>query len=85
MSDVPHDGADRRSDAARPPRSASLRRTVSAVLWSFFGVRKASDLERDATELKPLHVVVTAVLVAAVFVGALVLLVQWVIRSGVAA
>ena len=66
----------------RPP---SLRRTLLAVLWSFFGVRKSKDLERDVSELNPLHVVIAGVVVAAVFVGVLFALVQWVIRSGVAA
>ena len=62
-------------------RPASFKRTLLAVLWSFFGVRKSKDLERDANELNPLHVVI----VAAVFVGVLFALVQWVIRSGIAA
>ena len=66
-------------------RKNSLRRTVLAVLWSFFGVRKAKDLERDVSELKPLHVVIAGVLIAALFVGVLYVLVQWVIKSGVAA
>jgi len=55
------------------------------VLWSFFGVRKSKDLERDVTELNPLHVVIVGVIVAAVFVGVLFALVQWVIKSGIAA
>ena len=50
----------------------------------FFGVRKSRDLERDVAELKPLHVVLVGLAVAAVFVVALVLLVNWVIASGVA-
>lgn len=66
-------------------RKASIGRTLKAVGWSFFGVRKARDLERDAAELNPLHVVVAGVVVAAIFVGALVVLVKWVIASGVAA
>jgi len=66
-------------------RPTSLKRTLLAVLWSFFGVRKARDLERDVSELNPLHVVIAGVLVAALFVGALFVLVQWVIRSGIAA
>jgi Protein of unknown function (DUF2970) len=66
-------------------RKASLLRTLLAVVWSFFGVRKSKDLERDINELNPLHVVVAGVVVAALFVGALVALVNWVIRSGVAA
>jgi hypothetical protein len=69
----------------RQRRKVPLGRTLLAVLWSFFGVRKAKDLERDVTELNPLHVVIAGVVVAALFVGALYMLVQWVIRSGVAA
>jgi hypothetical protein len=66
-------------------RKGSLSRTVRAVGWSFFGVRKSRDLERDAGELNPLHIVIVGVVVAALFVAALVVLVNWVIASGVAA
>ena len=72
------------SDLPPAPRRGSLLRTLRAVAWSFFGVRKSRDLERDVSELKPLHVIVVGVAVAAVFVLALVLLVNWVIASGVA-
>ncbi len=72
---VPHPGR----------RKASLLRTLLAVAWSFFGVRKSKDLERDVSELNPLHLVVAGVLVAAIFVGTLIVLVNWVIKSGVAA
>jgi hypothetical protein len=75
---VPLEGGERR-------RKPSLRRTLLAVLWSFFGVRKGKDLERDVSELNPLHVVIAGVLVAALFVGLLYVLVQWVIKSGIAA
>jgi hypothetical protein len=67
-----------------PPRKGSLVRTLGAVAWSFFGVRKSRDHERDVAELKPVHVVLVGLAVAAVFVVALVLLVNWVIASGVA-
>ena len=66
-------------------RKASLGRTLRAVGGAFFGVRKARDLERDSTELNPLHVVVAGIAIAALFVGMLVALVKWVIASGVAA
>jgi len=70
-------------DAVR--RKGSLERTLLAVAWSFFGVRKSKDLERDVGELNPLHVVIAGVIVAALFVVALIVLVNWVIGSGVAA
>jgi hypothetical protein len=66
------------------PRRGSLLRTVRAVAWSFFGVRKSRDLERDAAELKPAHVVLVAIGAAVLFIVVLVLLVNWVIASGVA-
>jgi len=70
-------------DAVR--RKGSLGRTLLAVAWSFFGVRKSRDLERDVGELNPLHIVIAGVIVAALFVVALIVLVNWVIGSGVAA
>ena len=75
------------SDVVAHPgrRKASLLRTLLAVVWSFFGVRKSKDLERDLSELNPLHLVVAGVVVAALFVGALIALVNWVIKSGIAA
>ena len=76
-------GSDTVPHAGR--RKVSLLRTLLAVVWSFFGVRKSKDLERDVSELNPLHLVVAGVLVAALFVAALIALVNWVIKSGVAA
>jgi Protein of unknown function (DUF2970) len=63
----------------------SIARTFKAVAWSFFGVRKRSDHERDVAELKPQHVIVVGIVCAAVFVVALMVLVNWIIGSGVAA
>ena len=63
----------------------TIFQTVRAVAWSFFGVRRAVDLERDAERLNPVHVVVGGVIGAALFVAALLLLVRWVLGSGVAA
>lgn len=71
---------------ARDPRqrSGSLWQTVQAVAWSFFGVRRSADLERDVQKLNPVHVVIAGVLGALVFILALVALVRWVVGSGVA-
>jgi hypothetical protein len=65
-------------------RPASFGQTIRAVAWSFFGVRKGAEHERDVAQLNPVHVIVAGVIGALVFVFALVLLVQWVIASGVA-
>jgi hypothetical protein len=69
-------------DAANRP--ASFRQTISAVAWSFFGVRRGRDHERDMQKLNPLHVVIAGLIGAALFVLLLVLLVRWVTSSGVA-
>ena len=64
-----------------PPtaRKANFGQTFRAVAWSFLGIRRSSDHEQDVRKLNPIHVVIAAVLGAAVFVLALVLLVHFVI------
>jgi hypothetical protein len=52
---------------------------MRAVLWSFFGVRKRRDLEADATQLNPLHVVAAALIAAAILIGVLILVVRVVV------
>lgn len=69
-------------DAAQ--RKGSFVQTLKAVAWSFFGVRKSADHAQDVARLNPVHVIVAGVLAAVVFVVGLVLLVRWVIASGVA-
>jgi hypothetical protein len=54
------------------------------VAWSFFGVRRSADYAQDVQKLHPGQVIVTGVVLAAVFVTGLVLLVRWVVGSGVA-
>ena len=65
-------------------RRGSFVQTARAVAWSFFGVRRSADLAQDVQKLNPLHVIAAGLIGAALFVGALVLLVRWVIGSGVA-
>lgn len=58
---------------------SSFARTMKAVLWSFFGVRKSRDHAADATQLNPLHVIVAALIVAALFIGGLIVVVHLVV------
>jgi hypothetical protein len=58
---------------------STFARTMKAVMWSFFGVRKRRDLEADATQLNPLHVIVAALIAAAIFIGVLILVVHAVV------
>lgn len=61
-------------------RKGSFFRTVSAVLWSFFGVRKASSHDADVATLNPLHVVIVGVILGIFFVLSLVFLVRMVVQ-----
>lgn len=63
------------------PPQATLRQVVSAVFWSFFGVRKGKAMERDAVTIKPLHVIVVGVVLAAIFVITLLLLVRIILAN----
>jgi hypothetical protein len=66
-------------------RRGSLLQTVRAVAWSFFGVRRSAGYEDDVNKLNPVHVIIAGVLGAALFVLCIVLLVRWIVGSGVAA
>lgn len=65
-------------------RKASFLQTMRAVAWSFFGVRKSSDYEKDVNQLNPVHVIIAGLIGVAIFIGVLMALVSWVLSSGVA-
>lgn len=81
--------SEHREDGGAPEqpvtaRKGSLVRTVQAVAWSFLGIRRRADYARDVAQLNPVHVVIAGILGAALFVVVLVLLVRWIVGSGVA-
>ncbi|HJW55755.1 DUF2970 domain-containing protein [Noviherbaspirillum sp. UKPF54] len=60
-------------------RKMSFFATMKAVFWSFFGVRKKSDYEKDAQQLNPVHVIIAGLLGALVFILTLVMIVRSVV------
>ena len=62
-------------------RKASFGATVKAVFWSFFGVRKRSDYEKDAQQLNPVHVVIAGILGAVIFILILLFIVKSVVAT----
>ena len=60
-------------------RSSSFLQTLSAVLWSFFGVRRSDKHTKDMETLNPIHVIIVGILAAAVFVVSLVMVVKTVV------
>jgi hypothetical protein len=75
---LPKEGEDM-SDSGRDGRKSSFGQSMKAVMWSFLGVRKRRDLEADATQLNPLHVIIAALIGAAIFIGVLILIVRAVV------
>ena len=71
---------DREPDhVGSPKRRAGFGQTVRAVLWSFFGVRRKTDYEKDAAELNPVHVIIAGLLAAALFIALLIVVVNLVV------
>lgn len=78
--DTPGDGGLRGAVA----RKGSFLGTMRAVAWSFLGIRKGKGYEEDVSQLNPVHVIIAGVIGAVLFVLTLVVLVKWIIGSGVA-
>ena len=57
-------------------RKASFLATMKAVFWSFFGIRKRSDYEKDSASLNPVHVIIAGAIGALIFIGVLILVVR---------
>ena len=55
------------------PARGGFWRTVRAVLWGFFGVRRRAEYEKDAARLNPVHVIVAGIIAAALFVIVLIM------------
>ncbi|HZW20919.1 DUF2970 domain-containing protein [Noviherbaspirillum sp.] len=60
-------------------RKASFGATMKAVFWSFFGVRKKSEYEKDAQQLNPVHVIIAGLIGALIFIATLLLIVKSVV------
>ena len=77
------------ADAKAPSESSAVHavsvgamfHTIKAVAWSFIGIRKSSAYQEDLSKLNPLHIIVVALVGVALFVGGLVLLVNWVVAK----
>ena len=58
----------------------SLLQTVRAVAWSFVGIRKNSEYQKDLSSLNPLHIIAVALVAVLLLVVGMIALVQWVVR-----
>jgi hypothetical protein len=53
--------------------------SMKAVLWSFVGLRRKGDFDQDEQKLSIFHVILAALLGAALFIGLLVSIVKLVV------
>ncbi len=58
---------------------SSVLRTVQAVLWSFLGVRKNAEYQKDTEQLNPFVLIAVGLVLALMFVLGLMALVNWVV------
>jgi heme/copper-type cytochrome/quinol oxidase subunit 2 len=62
-------------------RKASFGATLKAVCWSFCGIRKKSDYEKDAAQLNPVHVIIAGLIAVLIFIVILVTVVKIVVAK----
>lgn len=66
------------STTASGHKKASAWHIARAIAWSFFGVRRRKDHEKDGVHISPIHVIVAGLVGVFVLVGGLMVLVNWV-------
>ena len=64
-------------DAQEPVKATPLR-VAKTVFWSFFGIRRRAEYEKDAVALTPVQVIVAGIIGAIIFVLSLVVLVRFI-------
>lgn len=64
-----------------PPGRAGPLTVARAVLGSFLGIRKASDLDTDARSITPVQAIIGGLVGAAILVASLLGLVMFVTRG----
>jgi hypothetical protein len=59
--------------------SGTIWQVAKAVMFAFMGIRKKSDLEKDAATLKPVQLIIGGIIGGALFVIGVMLLVRLVV------
>lgn len=65
------------SPELKKAEKVSFLKTLGAVAWSFTGLRRKKDYERDASGLHPLYVVIAALLLGVAFIVTLVFVARY--------
>jgi amino acid transporter len=64
-----------------PERKSSPLTVAKAVFFSFLGIRKSSDYQKDAAKITPQQAIIGGLIGAAIFVATLITIVQLVLRK----
>lgn len=64
-----------------PATSASYLRTIKMVAWSLLGIRKSSELQKDAAQVNPFHIIVVGIVTVLILVIGLIVLVNLVVAK----
>ena len=62
-----------------PSQRASTLRAFKLVAWSFFGIRKGSEFQKDVAQVTPAQVVLVGIVSGLLFVLSLVLVVNLIV------
>jgi hypothetical protein len=58
---------------------ATFGAALKTIFWSFFGVRRRAHHESQSVRLKPMHLILTGILAAAIFVIVLASLARFIV------
>jgi amino acid transporter len=64
-----------------PERKSSPLAVAKAVFFSFLGIRKSSDYQKDAAKITPQQAIIGGLIGAAIFIATLITIVQLVLRK----
>jgi len=64
-----------------PERKSSPLTVAKAVFFSFLGIRKSSDYQKDAAKITPQQAIIGGLIGAAIFIATLITIVQVVLRK----
>ncbi|MBU6484837.1 MAG: DUF2970 domain-containing protein [Betaproteobacteria bacterium] len=84
MPDLDPPPSSEQPDPGSPTPSkpdAPLPQVITAVFWSFLGIRKGNAMRRDLVTIKPHQVIIVGLLFGALFVATLLLIVRLIISA----
>jgi hypothetical protein len=67
-------------DKPEEKQHSSFLYSLKAVFWSFFGLRRKSDFDRDGA-INPFHIVIAALIGVACLIGLLITVVKLVVAK----